>query len=141
MSISKRTIIKIVVAVVVIGLLLSFQFCLTCKGIYTKPWLSFMETFPEECTKCGFKNEIDQTKVSATRTLISTVATCVKMYEYDKGRYPDNLESLIGYNGFTKDWLYDSWDTPLEYQVKNKMFYIQSAGPDKKFNTGDDIHY
>ncbi len=33
----------------------------------------------------------------------------------------------------------DAWQTPLRYELQGKDFLIRSAGPDKQFNTADDM--
>lgn len=35
--------------------------------------------------------------------------------------------------------LYDSWNTPVEIRVNPSQMQLRSAGPDRSFDTGDDI--
>lgn len=57
------------------------------------------------------------------------------------GKYPTDLNELIGINPMRKDWKQDSWNRPYKYEINENGsdFSIISAGLDGKFGTDDDI--
>ena len=57
------------------------------------------------------------------------------------GKYPTNLNELIGINPMRVDWKQDSWNRPYKYEINEngKDFSVISAGPDGRFGTDDDI--
>jgi general secretion pathway protein G len=94
----------------------------------------------------------DEARVKTARAYLAALVTAVDMFEIDCGRYPtqkEGLEVLFRDPGI-KDWmgpyirdeksLNDPWDTALRYAARQNGYIIVSAGPDRKFETDDDIH-
>jgi hypothetical protein len=83
-----------------------------------------------------------------TCTRITQVNNAINTYHEDTGEYPSTLTALIEDNG-SENWngpyvqekfeFIDRWDTPLTYQTNNVNFEIISSGPDRIFETDDDI--
>jgi len=102
-----------------------------------------------------------------TKGIISSLETALSMYQTDMGNYPEStgsnlilIDALMGpmddenwkgpYMRFKeKDMdenknIIDTWGYPVKYKYpqtekENVPFIIVSAGPDRKFNTKDDI--
>ncbi|MEG3659435.1 type II secretion system protein GspG [Arenibacter palladensis] len=57
------------------------------------------------------------------------------------GKYPTDLNELIGNSPLRQDWKKDAWNREYEFKVteNGQGFLITSAGSDGKFNTEDDI--
>ncbi|MDO1512365.1 type II secretion system protein GspG [Maribacter confluentis] len=57
------------------------------------------------------------------------------------GKYPTDLNELIGNSPLRKDWKKDAWNREYKFTIteKGKGFLITSAGSDGKFHTEDDI--
>ena len=94
----------------------------------------------------------DEARVKTARSYLAALVTAVDMFEIDCGRYPtqkEGLEVLFKDPGI-KNWmgpyirdeksLNDPWGTALRYAVRQNGYTIASAGPDRKFETDDDIH-
>ena len=89
------------------------------------------------------------TMQKVTRASISAIITAVMLFKDDVGRFPTEQECLgilTTNNGITK-WngpyirtlISDAWYTPFRYRLVNDKPIVDSAGPDKKFDTEDDI--
>ena len=88
-------------------------------------------------------------RIVATRASLGNFATALQMYRVDSGRYPTNeqgLDALVkdsgsgGWRGPYLDTLKpDSWGTDYRYSLKDHIFEVRSAGPDREFNTDDDL--
>jgi hypothetical protein len=50
----------------------------------------------------------------------------------------DRLPGEIAGNRITIEYT-DSWEQPLRYEVRDEQILVRSAGPDRDFETGDDI--
>jgi hypothetical protein len=78
-----------------------------------------------------------------TLTSLSILDLGVKMWFVGrgKGRGPDE----VTWGEISQDLslrhgeLADAWDTPLRYEGYPDAFALRSAGPDRLFETGDDI--
>jgi general secretion pathway protein G len=93
-----------------------------------------------------------EARVKATHTYLAMFATAIDMFEIDCGRYPTHKEGLAalvkdpGVEGWmgpyirTDKPLTDPWGTALRYTAQAKGYKMVSAGPDKKFESEDDIH-
>ena len=57
------------------------------------------------------------------------------------GKYPTDLNELIGNSPLRQDWKKDAWNREYEFTIteNGKAFLITSAGSDGKFHTKDDI--
>lgn len=102
-----------------------------------------------------------------TKAIIASIEAALSMYQTDMGNYPEStgssvilIEALMGpmddenwkgpYMRFKqKDVdenknVIDTWGNPLKYvypqnEKSNVPFIVVSSGPDKKFETADDI--
>jgi hypothetical protein len=98
-------------------------------------------------TGCG---KSETTRDPAIRFTIKNIATGVDVFNVDCGRLPKNLGELIVRPSDT-DWngpylnvqsvsdLVDDWGTAIRYAVTGDGYEIRSAGPDRTFDTLDDI--
>jgi hypothetical protein len=92
-----------------------------------------------------------QTKKRHTIWLFQEIKIASQIYgDEHGGQYPANEEQLIGalsrkgYDYIIKDnirqgVLVDDWGTPFEITFKGIDVVLHSAGPDRKFNTKDDL--
>jgi len=57
------------------------------------------------------------------------------------GKYPEDLNEMIGNNPIRKHWANDAWGRPYKYVITNegKEYLLISAGSDGKFETEDDL--
>ncbi len=57
------------------------------------------------------------------------------------GKYPTDLNELIGNNPLRQDWKKDAWNREYEFKIteNGQGFLIISVGSDGKLKTGDDI--
>ena len=57
------------------------------------------------------------------------------------GKYPKELNELIGNSPIRQGWKKDAWNREYQFEITNngKGFLITSAGSDGKFKTEDDI--
>lgn len=91
--------------------------------------------------------------IKNTQTEVKNFATSCQMFHMDAGMFPTNLQELLTmpqgldqtswrgpYLDVRTDFN-DVWNTPFKYAVDdaNGRAVITSAGPDRQFNTQDDI--
>ena len=83
---------------------------------------------------------------TAARELIANVETALNMYNMKYGRYPDSLEDLTKETDDMEALLQgdyiDSWGTEIKYEKRSgyrRRPLLTSAGPDREFDTDDDI--
>jgi type II secretion system protein G len=81
---------------------------------------------------------------------IGQLTAAMSNFQADCGELPadsQGLNALVADPGF-KGWngpyaqaalLVDPWKTAYRYQLGKGSYEIRSAGPDNKFNTGDDV--
>lgn len=62
----------------------------------------------------------------------------LNLHHLEHGTYPDTLETLFG--GAPPD-LIDAWQTPLRYTATGDSFTFHAAGPDRLFDTADDLSF
>ena len=74
-----------------------------------------------------------------TEKEIAEMAVRMQQWYNKFGKYPANLNELIGNSPVNQKWKNDSWNRPYLYSVTDKGFLIISAGADGKFKTDDDI--
>lgn len=76
-----------------------------------------------------------------TETEIAEITERMEMWKERFGKYPKDLNELIGNNPMRQEWRTDSWNRPYQYSVsENEIeFSIVSAGLDGKYETKDDI--
>lgn len=96
-------------------------------------------------TRCKQHNEVVEVHPN-----IASLQTAIEVYEIDTGRYPDNLMKdlwvpnpvPLGYGGpyiRSTNILSDSWGTLFRYRRMQTGFELRSAGPDRRFDTADDM--
>jgi hypothetical protein len=98
----------------------------------------------------GLMNEIEARKAQANwpiKTQCRHLEDALQFYNEEYGSYPsekDGLGSLLNDEECKKILvntnLNDPWGTPFRYHAVGKNPDVESAGPDKKFDTSDDIH-
>ena len=77
----------------------------------------------------------------------AAIMYAVSEYEQDVGTPPDRVEDLVrapagidGWNGpYLESVPQDSWGTPYRYRRLEHEYETVSAGPDKVFDTADDL--
>ncbi|WP_405369437.1 hypothetical protein [Nonlabens sp. Asnod2-A12] len=76
-----------------------------------------------------------------TQREITVIANRVENWYDINGRYPVDLEELIGSNPVRKEWKTDAWRRECQFTLSDdgKGFVISSAGADGKHGTSDDI--
>ncbi|WP_237589517.1 type II secretion system protein GspG [Polaribacter sargassicola] len=84
-----------------------------------------------------------RTSIFPEKTKNEIVEITERMEKWNEkfGKYPNELNELIGNNPMRQEWKKDSWNRPYKYYVteNGKSFLIVSAGSDGKFETEDDI--
>lgn len=84
-----------------------------------------------------------RTSVFPERTVkeISEMSDRMENWHQKFGRYPSNLNELIGNSPVRQSWKKDAWNREYELTISEngKTFLITSAGSDGEFNTEDDI--
>lgn len=81
------------------------------------------------------------------RPAIQRVSTAIDIFEVEHGCLPTNLTQLLsGARGgpFLHDTnsasaFLDEWQTALRYTRSRESYELRSAGPDRQFETGDDL--
>jgi hypothetical protein len=72
--------------------------------------------------------------VAQTHFSLNEARQQIENLKWPDGTYPGEAEGNGILAGKT-----DYWKTPLRYEPQGKSFIIRSAGPDKQFNTRDDV--
>ncbi len=93
----------------------------------------------------AYMNYLADSRISATRALISNVDTVVKSYNMKHGKYPESLDVLTaepddGSEPLLEGDPVDPWGNRLNYEKRGKKRpKLISAGPDGEFGNEDDI--
>ncbi|MFD0843578.1 type II secretion system protein GspG [Flaviramulus multivorans] len=76
-----------------------------------------------------------------TEKEISEMSERMENWNEKFGKYPSELNELIGNSPLRQDWKKDAWNREYEFKIteNGKGFLITSAGSDGKFHTEDDI--
>ncbi|WP_136482365.1 type II secretion system protein GspG [Cognatitamlana onchidii] len=74
-----------------------------------------------------------------TKKEITEMSDRMEKWNEKFGKYPTDLNELIGNSPIRQEWIKDSWNRPYQYSVKENGFLIVSAGSDGQFGTKDDI--
>ena len=76
-----------------------------------------------------------------TEKEISEMSAKMESWNENLGKYPTELNELIGNSPIRQSWEKDAWNRPYKYTIteNGKGFLITSAGSDGKFGTEDDI--
>jgi general secretion pathway protein G len=94
-----------------------------------------------------------QEQVEATRAMLPFLLTATQVYKVDMGKYPSSLDELVKSPGSENwkgpyvrvaDWPpVDAWGTPIRFSLAGGTTrpspIISSAGPDRTFDTADDL--
>jgi hypothetical protein len=88
-------------------------------------------------------------KMQHTRVLLKEINELCQSYFTEHGQFPTSEEEVIrvfkeytdpGYDeNIQQGVILDSWGTPIKCTVEGKKVAARSAGPDRKFNTKDDL--
>ncbi len=87
-------------------------------------------------------------KVVSVQTEVNNIAQMVYLDSLEDqiikpAEFADYLRKNMRVKGkLQRDTSLDFWETPygLAYDEKNRRLYVLSAGPDKKYNSDDDIY-
>ena len=76
-----------------------------------------------------------------TEREISEMSNRMENWKENLGKYPTELNELIGNSPLRQDWKKDAWNREYKLTISEngKGFLITSAGSDGKFETEDDI--
>jgi hypothetical protein len=76
-----------------------------------------------------------------TKKEISEMSDRMGNWNENLGKYPTELDELIGNNPMRQSWKKDAWNRVYKYTIteNGKGFLIISAGLDGEFGTKDDI--
>ncbi|WP_334056741.1 type II secretion system protein GspG [Polaribacter sp. P097] len=76
-----------------------------------------------------------------TKKEISEMSDRMENWNKNLGKYPTELNELIGNSPLRQDWKKDAWNREYEFKTieNGNGFLITSAGSDGKFGTEDDI--
>ena len=76
-----------------------------------------------------------------TKKEILEMSDRMENWKENLGKYPTELNELIGNSPLRQDWKKDAWNREYEFTIteNGKRFLIRSAGSDGKFHTDDDI--
>ena len=76
-----------------------------------------------------------------TKKEISEMSERLNNWNEKFGKYPTELNELIGNSPIRQDWKKDAWNRKYKFTLteNGKRFIITSAGSDGKFGTEDDI--
>lgn len=98
--------------------------------------------------KSQIQKLLTATTVVATQQEVNDLAKIVYLDVIGENRpKPEDFQSyvrknMLAKNNSPRDTSQDMWGTPygLAYDEKNAVLYVISAGPDKAYNTTDDIY-
>ena len=76
-----------------------------------------------------------------TKKEISEMSDRMNNWNEKFGKYPSDINELIGNSPVRQGWKKDAWNREYKFTIteNGKGFLITSAGSDGKFNTEDDI--
>ena len=82
-----------------------------------------------------FNNNKEKTQIE-----MDVISKALIKYNKDLETTEIHLSRIIGSNPMRKGWKYDNWDTPYKLNKTDSIrFILASAGPDKEWNTEDDL--
>ncbi len=89
---------------------------------------------------------IQAARVDLSRSNISQLHQAIELFRMDTGRYPSEEEGVAsllksgpGSAPYVASLPSDPWGNPYRYRLLESGPVIESAGPDGKFGTGDDV--
>ena len=76
-----------------------------------------------------------------TKQEISEMSNRMDNWKENLGKYPTELNELIGNSPLRQEWKKDAWNREYEFKIieNGNGYLITSAGSDGKFGTEDDI--
>mgnify|MGYP001096909175 FL=1 len=76
-----------------------------------------------------------------TKKEIGEMSDRMENWSKNLGKYPTELNELIGNSPLRQNWKKDAWNREYEFKImeNGEGFLITSAGSDGKFGTEDDI--
>lgn len=76
-----------------------------------------------------------------TKKEISEMSNRMDNWKENLGKYPTELNELIGNSPLRQEWKKDAWNREYEFKIieNGNGYLITSAGSDGKFGTEDDI--
>ncbi len=81
--------------------------------------------------------------LNEARTNKEMVKVSQKLEEWrsEKGKYPEDLDAIVGTRPLRKTWYTDNWGNYYSYQSisEHNSFVLVSAGSDGRFGTSDDL--
>lgn len=78
-------------------------------------------------------------RTGLTETNMTTMENALTLFSASEGRLPQNLKELFAARLFSGDPS-DGWGTLLKYErLSEENYRLISAGPDRTFDTDDDI--
>jgi len=88
-----------------------------------------------------FTYQIKSVFPEKTQKEISEMSERMENWNKNLGKYPTELNELIGNSPLRQDWKKDAWNREYEFKIieNGNRFLITSAGSDGKFGTEDDI--
>jgi hypothetical protein len=111
-------------------------FALLCGVALTCAASAFGMTVVDELLFAGYRCPA-RPKLTALR--VGGVRAGLTRYQIEKGWCPTARDALID-GKYVNAWeLVDPWDTSIAYWCHGEDMQVRSAGPDKLFNTDDDI--
>lgn len=94
----------------------------------------------------GVMQYLDKAKLTAARDGVNTLRDAANNYNMLYNKFPSSLRDLIEPKGDDdplvtngESALYDPWNIEYKMVVKKRSVVVISAGPDKEFDTEDDI--
>lgn len=99
----------------------------------------------------GVQGHMARARIGVAKMEITKIVDALEAYSADKTRYPTQEEGLVQLSGtsgkkedeyINKSDFNDPWGSPYEYLVpgsNQEPFEVISAGPDRQFETEDDL--
>ena len=82
----------------------------------------------------GMMEKPGRAKLAVVRADLNQIALSIERYYLSKGELPSDLKEVLGYVPS------DPWGRKIRYRiVSESSFELRSAGPDRQFDTEDDI--
>jgi general secretion pathway protein G len=90
---------------------------------------------------------LERAKIETTKANIQSIKTAITKFQLDVERLPKTLDELVKESPKPWDGPYldadevpkDGWKNDFRYEPEGRRVRVRSAGPDKQFDTDDDI--
>ncbi len=69
----------------------------------------------------------------------SHISQALSHYLEDHGQYPEGIQDLFPRYLSQERYLSDPWGTPIRYEKRDDGCTLTAAGPDREFDTADDL--